>query len=112
MVGNSYLVPALIFLLLGIVISGVFGAAIAFGSARIQRKKNVGWWKNTILSTLGFLVGSYLGFCIIYPATFDDMVEGRAYHHPEYFGYVLAILVPMVFELYRFWIARTIKPIE
>jgi uncharacterized membrane protein YfcA len=111
-VGNSYLVPALIFLFLGIVISGGFGAAIAFGSARIQRKQTVGWWKHTVLSALGFLVGSYLGFYIIYPTTFDDTVEGGAYHHPEYFGYVLAILVPVVFELWRICIVRTAKPRE
>ena len=112
MVGNSYLVPALIFLSFGIVISGAFGAAIAFGAARIQRRQTVGWWKDAVLSVSGFLVGSYLGFYIVYPTTFDDMANGAADRHPEYIGYALAILVPVMLELSRFWIARRAKPRE
>jgi hypothetical protein len=115
---GPFLTLALVFLLLVIVIiCGAAGAAIAYCAARIQRRQVEGWWKNSVLSASGFLAGFYFGLHIVHPTTISYMLESgtsvtetqRYYRHPEYIGYALAVLLPIILELCRFSIVRKPK---
>ena len=111
------IIPALIFLFLSVVISGAVGAAVACSAAKIQRRKAVGWRKNAALSAAGFLAGLYFGLHIVYPTTISYTLESgvsvtdtqRYYRHPEYVGYILAILLPITLELGRLLKVRRAK---
>jgi hypothetical protein len=111
---GPFLIVALVFLFVGILACGVLGAAIAYCAARIQQRQVVGWCKDAVLSVSGLLAGIYFGLHIVHPTTISYTLESgasvtetqRFYRHPEYIGYALAILLPMVYELYRFWTVR------
>lgn len=110
-------IPILILLFVAIVVCSAAGAAIAYCAARIQKRRAAGWWKDAVICAAGFLAGLYFGSNIVYPTTISYTLEGgasvtetqRFYRHPEYFGYALAVLLPIIFELGRFWRLRRTK---
>jgi hypothetical protein len=116
MVGFSYLL-VLILLFFAFVVCSVAGAAIAYCAAKIQKRRVVGWWKDSVICSAGFFAGLYFGSKIVYPTTISYMLESgvgvteteRFYRHPEYIGYALAFLFPIMFELGRFWIVQRTK---
>jgi hypothetical protein len=88
-------------LLLDIVVSGALGGAIAYCSARIQRRQTLAWWKTAVLSASAFLVGVYgANFAGFYWPSVTD--AARYYGRPIYDGFALAILASVMFELYRY----------
>jgi hypothetical protein len=114
---GAFVIPALVFLFAAIVACGAVGGVIAYCAARIQQRQAVGWRKNSILSASGFLAGLYVGLHIVYPTTISYTLGSgvsvtdteRYYRHPQYVGYILAVVLPVILELGRLFRARRAK---
>jgi hypothetical protein len=75
------------------------------------------WW-DALLGAVGFL-GGFIGtiFMPWHENTISERLESGAtvtttmntYQHPERLAVVVAILLPLLYELFRFWRTRTLK---
>jgi uncharacterized membrane protein YeaQ/YmgE (transglycosylase-associated protein family) len=104
-----------LFLITYAIVGMAIGILSGWVTSLITKRGRNGVWKNAVLGSFGFLAG-FFG-CIFVPWPRNTIVERlsgggsvattmNTYQHPERIAIVVAILLPLVNEVYRLKRAR------